>query len=138
MNAGEILPDSDAASVAHARPFGESSFSAVVASRTTVGIHNLYIAVGTFVSAILIVSIVVSNIIIVGDVKLVSFASATFFYFVFEIFGLFCSLSLYAVVALVFFSDNFPPRNQNATLLLIILPLFDIVCVYGVITIQLY
>lgn len=61
VNTGEILSDSDAASVTHARPFGESSFSAVVSSsRTTVGIQNLYIAVGTFVSAIFIVTIVVS------------------------------------------------------------------------------
>lgn len=60
MSSNEILSDSDSAATTHARPFGESTFSAVVAKGTTVGLHNAYIAVGTFATAIFIVAMVVS------------------------------------------------------------------------------
>lgn len=53
------IPTDDAA-IAHARPFGEPSFSAIVSKGTTVGLHNAYIAVGTFAAAIFIVAMVVS------------------------------------------------------------------------------
>lgn len=55
----EIL--SDDSSTTHSRPFGEPSFSAIVSKGTTVGLHNAYIAVGTFATAIFIVAMVVST-----------------------------------------------------------------------------
>lgn len=54
----EILSDDMATT--HSRPFGEPSFSAIVSKGTTVGLHNAYIAVGTFAAAIFIVAMVVS------------------------------------------------------------------------------
>lgn len=59
VNTNDIVSDTDA-STTLARPFGESSFSAVISKGTTVGLHNAYIAVGTFATAIFIVAIVVS------------------------------------------------------------------------------
>lgn len=51
--------------VAMARPFGESSYSAVVATAPKKehcgGLHNAYVAVGTFATAIVIVVAVVSR-----------------------------------------------------------------------------
>lgn len=61
VNTNDIVPDTDASdTVAHVRPFGESSYSAVMSKGTTIGMHNAYIAMGTFASAIFIVAIVVS------------------------------------------------------------------------------
>lgn len=61
VNTNDIVSDTDASdSLAHARPFGESSYSAVMSKGTTIGMHNAYIAMGTFASAIFIVAIVVS------------------------------------------------------------------------------
>lgn len=61
VNTNDVVSDPDASdSVAHARPFGESSYSAVMSKGTTIGMHNAYIAMGTFASAIFIVAIVVS------------------------------------------------------------------------------
>lgn len=59
VNTNEVLSDADAATT-HARPFDESSFSAVISKGNSVGLHNAYIAVGTFATAIFIVAIVVS------------------------------------------------------------------------------
>lgn len=58
VNTNDIVSDADAAT--HARPFGESSYSAVISKGATIGVHNAYVAVGTFASAIFIVAIVVS------------------------------------------------------------------------------
>lgn len=58
---------SDDSTEMHSRPFGESSFSAVVSKGTVAGLHNAYIAVGTFTAAIFIVAVVV------GDSLLFSF-----------------------------------------------------------------
>lgn len=61
MNTKDIVSDTDATdTMAHARPFGESSYSAVMSKGTTIGMHNAYIAMGTFATAIFIVAIVVS------------------------------------------------------------------------------
>lgn len=59
VNTNEVLSETDAATT-HARPFDDSSYSAVISKETTVGLHNAYIAVGTFATAIFIVAIVVS------------------------------------------------------------------------------
>lgn len=59
VNTNDAGSDVDTATT-HARPFGESSFSAVISKGTSAGLHNAYIAVGTFASAIFIVAIVVS------------------------------------------------------------------------------
>lgn len=55
VSSNEILSDDPAANT---RPFGDSSFSAVV-SKGPIGLHNAYIAAGTFITAIFIVAIVV-------------------------------------------------------------------------------
>lgn len=61
VNTNDIISDADAATT-RARPFGESSFSAVISKGSVVaGLHNAYIAVGTFATAIFIVAIVVSS-----------------------------------------------------------------------------
>lgn len=59
VNTNDAGSDVDTATT-HARPFGESSFSAVISKGTSAGLHNAYIAVGTFATAIFIVGIVVS------------------------------------------------------------------------------
>lgn len=59
VNNNEVPSDADA-STTHARPFDESSFSAVISKGSTIGLHNAYIALGTFATAIFIVAIVVS------------------------------------------------------------------------------
>lgn len=59
VNTNEVPSDVDA-STTHARPFDESSFSAVISKGSTIGLHNAYIALGTFATAIFIVAIVVS------------------------------------------------------------------------------
>ncbi|XP_031618758.1 uncharacterized protein LOC116337926 [Contarinia nasturtii] len=63
VNTNEVLSDVDVAAVAaettHARPFGESSFSSVISKGGSIGLHNAYIAVGTFATSIFIVAIVV-------------------------------------------------------------------------------
>ncbi|XP_055296400.1 dual specificity protein kinase splB isoform X2 [Sitodiplosis mosellana] len=58
VNTNDVLSDADSATT-HARPFADSSFSAVISKGNTVGLHNAYIAVGTFATAIFIVAIVV-------------------------------------------------------------------------------
>lgn len=60
VNTNEILTETDSA-ITNTRPFGDSGFSAVVAKGTTFGLHNVYIAIGTFAAAIFIVSTVVSR-----------------------------------------------------------------------------
>lgn len=61
LNTNDIVSDTDASdTAAHTRPFGESSYSAIMSKGTTIGMHNAYIAMGTFASAIFIVAIVVS------------------------------------------------------------------------------
>lgn len=61
VNTNDIVSDPDASdTVANTRPFGESSYSAIMSKGTTIGMHNAYIAMGTFASAIFIVAIVVS------------------------------------------------------------------------------
>lgn len=61
VNTNDIVTDTSDASdtVAHTRPFGESSYSAIMSRGTTIGMHNAYIAMGTFASAIFIVAIVI-------------------------------------------------------------------------------
>lgn len=59
VNSGEILPND--LTTSNARPFGESSFSAVVSKGNTIGFHNIYVAVGVFAAATFIVAIVVSK-----------------------------------------------------------------------------
>lgn len=56
VSSNEIMPDDSSANI---RPFGESSYSAIVA-KSSIGLHNAYIAVGTFAAAIFFVAMVVS------------------------------------------------------------------------------
>lgn len=56
VSSNEILSDDPAT---NARPFGDSNYGAVV-SKGPIGLHNAYIAAGTFITAIFIVAIVVS------------------------------------------------------------------------------
>lgn len=58
VSSNEMLSDDSTM----ARPFGESSYSAVVATKehSSGGLHNAYVAVGTFATAIVIVVAVVS------------------------------------------------------------------------------
>lgn len=58
VSSNEMLSDDSAL----ARPFGEASYSAVVAAKEhSGGLHNAYVAVGTFATAIVIVVAVVSS-----------------------------------------------------------------------------
>lgn len=58
VSSNEMLTD-EAGNVV--RPFGEASYSAVVATKEHIGgLHNAYVAAGTFATAIFIVAIVVS------------------------------------------------------------------------------
>lgn len=57
VSSNEILSDDPGA---NARPFGDASYGAVV-SKGPIGLHNAYIAAGTFITAIFIVAIVVST-----------------------------------------------------------------------------
>lgn len=59
VSSNEMLSDDSTM----ARPFGESSYSAVVAVKehSNGGLHNAYVAVGTFATAIVIVVAVVSE-----------------------------------------------------------------------------
>lgn len=57
VSSNEILSDDPGA---NARPFGDSNYGAVV-SKVPIGLHNAYIAAGTFITAIFIVAIVVST-----------------------------------------------------------------------------
>lgn len=57
VSSNEILSDDPGA---NSRPFGDSSYGTVV-SKGPIGLHNAYIAAGTFITAIFIVAIVVST-----------------------------------------------------------------------------